>query len=254
MAFACRVNHCVSLRVKRLRNTRYTHPAIASNNASEKQPQISHALPQVSLDLASFEVVRHAWSTLQSILAESLLHTVFANEEEAAAVLEQSQAVASPVAADNAGDGCEDGGYRGGGCHGGAQEGSPATAAASGHAQPDGVHEAAGGSPAAAATCADGCRRAVAEHGDGSVSGESEATAAAAGPAQPAPPPASPAEQELLGDATVAAAQRWLLRHCKVAVVSLGSKGCVARAADGSAAACTASRFVALYHDSCYVS
>lgn len=191
--------------------------------------------------------MQHAWSTLQSILAEGLLHTVFANEEEAAAVLEQSQSVASPVAADNAGDGCEDGGYRGVGCQGGAQEGSPASTAASGHAQPDGVH--AGGSPAAAATCAGGCRS-PSEHGDGSVSGESEAAAAtAAGPAQPAPPPASPAEQELLGDAAVAAAQRWLLRHCKVAVVSLGSRGCVARAADGSAAACTASRFVAIYHD-----
>lgn len=35
MAFACRVNRRVSLRVKRLRDTRYIHPAIAPNSASE---------------------------------------------------------------------------------------------------------------------------------------------------------------------------------------------------------------------------
>ena len=47
-------------------------------------------LSQVSLDLASFEVVRHAWRTLMAVLQEGLLHTVFANEEEAAAVLAQA--------------------------------------------------------------------------------------------------------------------------------------------------------------------
>ena len=47
-------------------------------------------LAQVSLDLASFEVVRHAWGTLAAVLQEGLLHTVFANEEEAAAVLAQA--------------------------------------------------------------------------------------------------------------------------------------------------------------------
>ena len=46
---------------------------------------------QVSLDLASFEVVRHAWETLMGVLREELLHTVFANEEEAAAVLAQAR-------------------------------------------------------------------------------------------------------------------------------------------------------------------
>lgn len=47
---------------------------------------------KVSIDMASFEVVQYCWPTLERLLTERKLHTVFANEEEAAAVVAQSAA------------------------------------------------------------------------------------------------------------------------------------------------------------------
>jgi hypothetical protein len=49
-------------------------------------------IAQVSIDMASFEVVQYCWPTLERLLTERKLHTVFANEEEAAAVVAQSAA------------------------------------------------------------------------------------------------------------------------------------------------------------------
>lgn len=206
---------------------------------------------QVSLDLASFEVVRVCWSTLQGILEEGLLHTVFANEEEAAAVLEQSRAAESQAGEQPRppADGASSGGCRRVGCCDGAPEyGSAAGGAANpGQAQSGSRRQADGHSAAAAATDCNGCNGAAETDSGGSDSssgcsrGGGDGGKAAAGSA-PASVPPSPAEQELLADGTVAAAQRWLLRHCEVSVVSLGPKGCVARCADGSAAACVADR------------
>ncbi len=44
--------------------------------------------PQVSLDLASFEVVRACAAPLLALLTERLLDLVFCNEQEAAALAE----------------------------------------------------------------------------------------------------------------------------------------------------------------------
>lgn len=48
--------------------------------------------------------------------------------------------------------------------------------------------------------------------------------------------------QDLLQDSAAARAQAWLLQRCQVAVVSLGARGCVGRAAGGGCGACTADR------------
>lgn len=54
---------------------------------------------QVSLDLASFEVVRCCWPALEQLLDAGLLHTVFCNEEEAAALLAKAKPAAAAAAA-----------------------------------------------------------------------------------------------------------------------------------------------------------
>lgn len=51
-----------------------------------------------------------------------------------------------------------------------------------------------------------------------------------------------PAQQGQVHDEAAAAAQRWLLRYCQVAVISLGPRGCMAQDRLGSTAACAADR------------
>lgn len=160
---------------------------------------------QVSLDLASFEVVQYCWDALQQALSEGLLHTVFANEEEAAALLK-----AAASAKDQPGSAASNSAQT---------DGQPADPAGSSRGRSDNAPAAGSGDTMSngADSRADGGRAAAADS-------------------------SSAAERDLLGDGTVAAAQRWLLQHCQVAVVSLGPKGCVARARNGPAAACTADR------------
>jgi sugar/nucleoside kinase (ribokinase family) len=117
----------------------------------------------VSLDLASFECVQSCGAALLGLLRGGLIDLVFANEDEALALLEVVAPAAAAVAAE-----------------------APAAAEA-------GAAEA----PAAAA----------------------------AAPAAAAPAAAAAAK--------VAAAQRFVLQHAQVCVVSLGARGCVARARDG---------------------
>lgn len=101
---------------------------------------------QVSLDLASFELVRNTLPSLQGLLQAGLVDLIFANEEEAAMLCEQLHLL--------------------------------------------------------------------------------------------------PPDRDHAADAKVAAAQAWLLKHprVRVAVTSLGARGCVARGRDGSTGAAPACR------------
>lgn len=166
-----------------------------------------YAAMQVSLDLASFEVVQFCWAALLQVLSEGLLHTVFANEEEAAAVLKAAGS-AAPTSNSAPADGA------------GAQAAAASTDDSSASASATGGNPLQNGGVSSAA------------NGHGAV-------AARGGLA---------AERDLLGDEGVAAAQRWLLQYCQVAVVSLGPRGCVARDRHGSAAACVADRRAHVFH------
>lgn len=113
---------------------------------------------RVSLDLASFEVVRSCWPALHALLRDGLVDVVFANEEEAGALV------------------------------------------------------------------------------DAELAAEKEEAAAVGAEASPAAPAAAAAAGS--GDprlARVEAAQALVLRHARCCVVSLGARGAVARASDGSA-------------------
>ena len=129
------------------------------------------------------------------VLAEGLLHTVFANEEEAAAVLEAAAAHPAPGGGD---------------------------AADSGRVTSNGTNTAS--SQQSAEPLQNGHSHAV----DGC------STAAHCN--------SPPAQQGQVHDEAAAAAQRWLLRYCQVAVISLGPRGCMAQDRHGGTAACAADR------------
>lgn len=179
-----------------------------------------HFLPQVSLDLASFEVVQFCWDALLDVLTGGLLHTVFANEEEAAALL---KAVAAHADSDRSKTPADAG-------QAAAVQSAAAQAASS---SPSNCEQAAaaGKDSASASSAATGSTDTIQNGGSAPANGHSAATANGS----------STAEQDLLGD-EAAAAQRWLLQYCQVAVVSLGPRGCVARDRQGCAAACVADR------------
>jgi hypothetical protein len=128
------------------------------------------------------------------VLSEGLLHTVFANEEEAAAVLKA--AAAHPASGSG---GTADSAQNDSGGSGGPSEQSD-------EAMPNGHSHAVDGCSAAADCSAD------------------------------------PAQQGQVHDEAAAAAQRWLLQYCQVAVISLGPRGCMARGRHGGTAACAADR------------
>ena len=119
-----------------------------------------------------------------------------------------------------------------------ADAGSPGAQAAGGDQQQGGAATAAANASGNSSASRPGAR-----------ASDDTATAAAVDGSAPAPDGsrlqhsgASAAERDLLSDGNAAAAQAWLLNHCRVSVVSLGARGCVARAADGSSTAAVADK------------
>jgi pfkB family carbohydrate kinase len=151
----------------------------------------------------SHGVTRHAPTIIcinsapphMQVLSEGLLHTVFANEEEAAAVLKAAAAHQAPGSRDAA----------------------------------DSDQEASGGSGGAPSE-----QRLEHLHNGHSHPADGHSTSADCS--------AAPAQQGQVHDEAAAAAQRWLLQYCQVAVVSLGPRGCMAQDQRGGTAACAADR------------
>lgn len=66
-----------------------------------------------SLDMASFEVVRNCWSSLQPIIESGRIEVLFCNEDEASEIVRQYGAQLPPVLPFSTGDVCVDEGRSG---------------------------------------------------------------------------------------------------------------------------------------------